>query len=81
MFLWGIYEFVFGISWGGDLAEVGFWGWLFPLVGLAKLLVAAVLLQILLFKKLDDITKGELAVIILSDPVLWWAVHYLVSYV
>lgn len=43
--------------------------------------VAAVLLQILMFKKLGDTTKGELAVIALSDPCLWWAVHYLVLYV
>ena len=43
--------------------------------------VAAVILQILLFKRLDNITKGELAVIALSDPCLWWAVHFFLMYV
>lgn len=139
VFLWGTYEFVFGIPWGRDLAEVGFWGWLFPLIGLAKLLVGgvlpvvltlrlkirtdsyllirlivivvvyalnrfienyafpgsttvtffalhmivnatALLLQILTFKKLDT-SSGERAVLILSDPILWWAVYYLAYYI
>lgn len=43
--------------------------------------VAAVILQILLFKRLDNTTKGELAVIALSDPFVWWAVHYFLMYV
>ena len=41
--LWGTYEFVFGIPWGRDLAEVGFWGWLSTLGDLARLLVGGVL--------------------------------------
>lgn len=143
LFLWGVLDFVLGIPWGWDLAEVGFRGWLDLLIALARLLVggvlpivltlrfkirtdsyflmrlivvvvvyflnrliegyaipffsgdmtvtvfllhmivnvAAVLLQILMFKRLDNITKGELAVIALSDPCVWWAVHYFLMYV
>lgn len=43
--------------------------------------VAAVLLQILMFKRMDGITKGERAVLILSDSILWWAVYYIVYYI
>lgn len=43
--------------------------------------VAAVILQILLFKRLDNITKSELAVIALSDPCVWLAVYYFMMFV
>lgn len=137
-FLWGFYNFVFGLPWGRDLAKVGFWGWLDPIIGLAALLiggvlpivltwrkknrtdrffikriiiiavvfwinrygidalpfeitffsgfvlymivnVTAVLLQYLTVKD-EDITKGERAVLVLSDPILWWAVYYFANY-
>lgn len=41
--------------------------------------VTAVLLQYLTVKD-EDVTKGERAVLILSDPILWWAVYYFVDY-
>ncbi|MDE6733474.1 MAG: hypothetical protein K2J77_11440 [Oscillospiraceae bacterium] len=137
-FLWGFYNFVFGIPYGRDLAEISFWIYLSLLVGLAALLaggvlpivltwrqkirtdrffikriiiiavvfwinrygidalpfemtffsgfvlymivnVTAVLLQYLTVKD-EDVTKGERAVLVLSDPILWWAVNYFVDY-
>lgn len=139
LLLWGVSDFVLGLPWGRDPAEINFLNFQLPLIGLVRLLVsgvlpivltlrfkirtdsyfvlrlivvvvvyflnrfieryafpgettitffllplivnvAAPLLQILMFKKLDNITKGELAVIALSDPCVWWAVHYLVMY-
>lgn len=142
LLLWGALDFVLGIPWGWDPAEISFGHFQLPLIGLVRLLaggvlpivltlrfkictdgyflmrlivvvavyflnrliegyalpfagdvtvtdfllhmivtVAAVILQILLFKRLDDVTKGELAVIALSDPCVWWAVHYFLMYV
>lgn len=39
--------------------------------------VTAILLQYLTTK---DVTKGERAVLVLSDPILWWAVYWFVYY-
>lgn len=41
--------------------------------------VTAVLLQYLAVKD-EDVTKGERAVLVLSDPILWWAIYYFVYY-
>lgn len=41
--------------------------------------VTAVLLQYLTVKD-EDVTKGERAVLVLSDPILWWAVYYFANY-
>lgn len=138
--LWGAFDFVFGLPWDRDPAELGFRNFLYPLVGLVMLLaggvlpavltwrqkirtdgflflrliviavvyalnrlveryafpgetsltffllpliinVTAVVLQIMMFNKLDNVTKSELTVIILSDPILWWTVRYLALYV
>lgn len=60
------------------LEYFGFYGgtityfWLYLIVN-----VTALLLQYLTTK---DVTKGERAVLVLSDPVLWWAIYYFVYY-
>lgn len=41
--------------------------------------VTAVLLQYLTVKD-EDVTKGERAVLVLSDPILWWVVYYFANY-
>lgn len=41
--------------------------------------VTAVLLQYLTVKD-EDVTKGERAVLVLSDPILWWAIYYFMDY-
>lgn len=137
VFLWGFYNFVFGLPWGRNPAELGFRNFLDPFFGLVMLLVGgvlpavltwrqkirtdgflflrliviavvyalnrlveryafpgetsltffllpliinitAVVFQIMMFNKMDDITKRELVVIILSDPILWYTLNYLV---
>lgn len=41
--------------------------------------IGAVLIQILMRKK-QDTPPGEMAVLILSDPILWWAIYYFAFY-
>lgn len=57
MLLWGAFDFVLGIPWGRDLAEINFLNFLLPLVGLVRLLAGGVL-PIVLTLRLKIRTDG-----------------------